>query len=74
VINLYDLMDSAYDAPEIKAKSLALGHVPIIDPAPEAPRKLHELSTPEPFPVCVSDSTATADDEYKIVGMIDFIR
>jgi hypothetical protein len=25
-------MDSAYDAPEIKAKSLALGHVPIIDP------------------------------------------
>jgi hypothetical protein len=34
VINLYDLMDSAYDAPEIKAKSLALGHVPIIDPHP----------------------------------------
>ena len=34
VINLYDLMDSAYDTPEIKAKSLALGHVPIIDPHP----------------------------------------
>jgi transposase len=34
VINLYDLMDSAYDAPEIKAKSLTLGHVPIIDPHP----------------------------------------
>ena len=34
VINLYDLMDSAYDAPEIKAKSLALGHVLIIDPHP----------------------------------------
>ena len=34
VINLYDLMDSAYDAPEIKAKSRALGHVPIIDPHP----------------------------------------
>jgi hypothetical protein len=32
VTNLYDLMDSAYDAPEIKAKSRALGHVPIIDP------------------------------------------
>ena len=29
--NLYDLMDSAYDAPEIKEKSHALGHVPIID-------------------------------------------
>jgi hypothetical protein len=32
--NLYDLMDSAYDAPEIVAKSRALGHVPIIDPNP----------------------------------------
>jgi hypothetical protein len=31
VNNLYDLMDSAYDAPEIKQKSRALGHVPIID-------------------------------------------
>src|SRR5271156_4036455 len=31
VINLYDLMDSAYDAPEIKAKSLALGHVPLAE-------------------------------------------
>ena len=29
--NLYDLMDSAYDMPEIKEKSRALGHVPIID-------------------------------------------
>lgn len=28
--NLYDLMDSAYDAPEIAATSRALGHVPII--------------------------------------------
>jgi hypothetical protein len=36
VINLYDLMDSAYDAPEIKAKSRALGHVPIIDPHPRS--------------------------------------
>jgi transposase len=34
VINLYDLMDSAYDAPEIKANSRALGHVPLIDPHP----------------------------------------
>ena len=32
VTNLYDLMDSAYDAPEIHAKSIALGHKPIIDP------------------------------------------
>jgi hypothetical protein len=36
VTNLYDLMDSAYDAPEIKAKSLALGHVPIIEAHPRS--------------------------------------
>ena len=34
VTNLYDLMDSAYDAPEIARKSRDLGHVPIIDANP----------------------------------------
>ena len=34
VRNLYDLMDSAYDAPEIRAHSRALGHVAIIDVNP----------------------------------------
>ncbi len=34
VTSLYDLMDSAYDAPEIKAHSRALGHVPLIEPNP----------------------------------------
>lgn len=34
VTSLYDLMDSAYDAPEIKAHSIALGHVPLIAPHP----------------------------------------
>jgi hypothetical protein len=34
VTNLYDLMDSAYDVPEIWDKSRTLGHVPIIDPHP----------------------------------------
>jgi Transposase DDE domain len=36
VTNLYDLMDSAYDAPEIKQYSRGLGHVPIIDKNPRA--------------------------------------
>ena len=31
VINLYDLMDSAYDAPQIHEICRLLGHVPIID-------------------------------------------
>ncbi len=39
VTNLYDLMDSAYDAPQIKAHSNALGHVPIIDPNPRSKDK-----------------------------------
>lgn len=34
VTSLYDLMDSAYDAPEIKAHSRAIGHVPLIEPHP----------------------------------------
>jgi hypothetical protein len=33
VTSLYDLMDSAYDAPAIHGFSRALGHEPIIDPA-----------------------------------------
>jgi hypothetical protein len=32
--SLYDLMESAYDAPEIKAHSRALGHIPLIEPHP----------------------------------------
>ena len=31
ITNLYDLMDSAYDAPQIHEISRSLGHVPIID-------------------------------------------
>ena len=34
VTSLYDLMDSAYDAPAIRAFSRKLGHVPIIDTNP----------------------------------------
>jgi len=34
VCNLYDLMDSAYDAPGIHLHSRSLGHVPIIDAHP----------------------------------------
>lgn len=34
VTNCYDLMDCAYDAPEIWAKAQELGHVPIIDRHP----------------------------------------
>jgi len=40
VTSLYDLMDSAYAAPQIHAFSRALGHVPIIDSNPRGGEKL----------------------------------
>ena len=40
VTSLYDLMDSAYDAAEIRAHSVSLGHVPIIAVNPRRQRGL----------------------------------
>ena len=40
VTSLYDLMDSAYDAPQIHAFSQSLGQVPIIDPNPRGGEKI----------------------------------
>jgi len=42
VTNLYDLMDSAYDAPIIREHSRLLGHVPIIDINPRRNARLKE--------------------------------
>jgi len=42
VTSLYDLMDSAYDAPIIREHSKSLGHVPIIDINPRGNKKLKE--------------------------------
>ena len=45
VTSLYDLMDTAYDADEIKAHSRSLGHVPIIAPHPRGTvRKKEQLA------------------------------
>jgi hypothetical protein len=40
IINLYDLMDAAYDSPEIQIYSMLLGHVPIIDNNPRRGEKI----------------------------------
>lgn len=40
--NFYDLMDSAYNAPEIKEHSHSLGHIPIIDERPRNPTQKDE--------------------------------
>ena len=42
VTNLYDLMDSADDVPEIRAHSRSLGHLPIIDINPRSTPGLKE--------------------------------
>lgn len=43
VNNLYDLMDAAYDAPQIKDHSKHLGHIPIIDTNPRSKIKKEEM-------------------------------
>ena len=48
IMNLYDLMDSAYDIPEIIAHSQSLGHIPLIDKNPrrnKAQREAKEMET-----------------------------
>ena len=42
ITNLYDLMDSEYDAPIIREYSKSLGHVPIIDINPRRNTELKE--------------------------------
>ena len=45
VTNCYDLMDSAYDVPEISDHSRSLGHIPIIDVNPRrAPGRKKEIA------------------------------
>jgi hypothetical protein len=41
--NLYDLMDAAYDAAEIRQHSRSLGHVPLIDVNPRSQAQQQEL-------------------------------
>lgn len=43
VSNLYDLMDAAYDAPQITEHSRSLGHVPIIDINPRSKARKEDL-------------------------------
>jgi hypothetical protein len=43
VTNFYDLMDAAYDHPEIKEHSRFLGHIPVIDKCPAGrPQKIEK--------------------------------
>lgn len=62
--NFYDLMDAAYDHPEIKEHSRSLGHIPIIDACPhnkaQKTQKEHEMSTRKKL-----NLTTAEDQRYK---------
>lgn len=47
ITSLYDLMDAAYDAPEIHAFSRALGHIPIIDHNPRRGKEKNKMDPAE---------------------------
>ena len=47
VTNLYDLMDSACDAPGIRAHSASMGHVAIIDVNPRSTARKRQLPLPD---------------------------
>lgn len=47
VTNLYDLMDSAYDVPQIHDTSRQLGHIPLIDVHPRRDKALKDELTAE---------------------------
>lgn len=47
IVNLYDLMDAAYDVPEIIEHSQKLGHVPLIDKNPRRDKEAKEAMEAE---------------------------
>jgi hypothetical protein len=65
--NLYDLMDAAYDSPEIHAFSKSLGHRPIIDNNPRRGKKiLMDPATKSRFAErsCAERVNSTLKDNY----------
>jgi hypothetical protein len=48
VTSLYDLMDSAYDVAEIRARSRKFGHVPVIAPNPRTRAREQALEAEAP--------------------------
>jgi hypothetical protein len=47
VTNLYDVMDSAYDVPQIHDMCRQLGHIPLIDVHPRRDKALKDELTAE---------------------------
>jgi hypothetical protein len=65
VTNLYDLMDSAYDDPEIKEHSISLGHVPLIDEHSRS-KKQKDLKKAEKDRRYLLNFTTAEDRRYRL--------
>lgn len=64
VVNLYDLMDSAYDVPAISEKSISLGHIPLIDKNPRRDKELQEERVREAMARKVLNWAPAEDKRY----------
>ena len=71
--NLYDLMDSAYDSPQIKAHSRKLGHIPIIDINPRSKVKKETLEA-EFKRRKVANYTQAEDRRYNERGTVERVN
>ena len=69
VTNLYDLMDSAYDAPEIRAHSASMGHVAIIDVNPRSTARKRQL-TAEALATSPANAYATVSAQPWSASMV----
>ena len=65
IINLYDLMDSAYDVPAIAKHSRSLNHVPLIDKNPRRNKDLKERIAAESKAKKTLNFTIAEDVRYK---------
>lgn len=73
VDSLYDMMDAAYDAPQIKEHSRALGHVPIIDINPRSKTKKKELEA-EAKRRKMANYTLAEDRRYNERGTVERVN
>ncbi len=62
--NFYDLMDAAYDHPEIREHSISMGHIPIIDSCPHNPAQKDEKNAEKERRKILNYETAE-DKRYK---------
>jgi len=86
VTSLYDVMDAAYDAKEIREHCESLGHVPLIDPVQRAVPVVHRTqqdslrgydkrrTLPKTLPSKIPPFTTAQEERYKIRTMSERVN